>query len=183
MTAAASSQMVRVHADVRITGTLYDAAGQPVPDHRVVVRVHSAGGSGWQDAAVRRTAADGSVRGRLDDMTQNTVVVLGAGHGVKSSPLRIVVRPTLTASATPTADGASYVVTVSADGGDPGDVVDLFEHTANGWQQVGAAQLDDSTSASFSVPAPKRQRGYVLRLPVTNVHGNAATRIVLQPPG
>jgi len=181
ISSAASSQLVRVHQNVRITGTLYDASGQPVPDQRVVIRVRHAGTAGWQRAAVRRTDSDGSVRARLDDLMQNTVVVLGAGHGVHSSPLQIVVRPVLSASSTPSTDGTSYVVTVTADGGQPGDIVDLMKHTASGWERVGEAQLDGSASASFSVPAPKRQHGYVLRLPATDVHGAAATRIVLQP--
>lgn len=181
MTATASSQAVKVHDSVRISGTLLDASGQPVADRRVVIRVHQAGTDGWERAAARRTDANGSVQARLDDLTQNTVVVLGAGHGVHSSPLRIVVEPTLSTTVTPGADGSSYVITVTADGGRPGDVVNLVRHTSSGWEQVGQAQLDSSGSASFSVPAPKRQRGYVVRLPATNMHGAAATRIVLQP--
>lgn len=183
ITAAVSSQVVHVHDSVGISGTLYDAAGQPVPNHRVVVRVHQAGATGWQRAAVRRTDANGAIRGRLDDLTVNTIVVLGAGHEVHSSPVHIVVRPTLSASATPSSDGTSYIVTVTADGGQAGDVIDLLKHTASGWEQVGEATLDSSETATFSVPAPKRQRGYVLRLPATKVHGEAGTRIVLQPLG
>ena len=183
VSAAASRQIVLVHHGVRITGTLLDAAGQPVADRRVVVRVHDAGVSGWQRAAVRRTDSSGSIQAWLPDLSQNTVVMLGAGHGVHSAPVRIVVRPVLSVSSTPSSDGTSYVVTVKADGGDPGDVIDLLKHTASGWEQVGAATLDDSKTATFSVPAPKRQRGYVLRLPATKIHGESATRIVLQPLG
>jgi hypothetical protein len=181
ISATASSQLVPVHADVDVSGTLLDADGQPVPDHRVVIRVHRPGTQGWERMAADRTDANGSVQGQLADLTQNTVVAFDAGHRVHSSPLRIVVRPSLSVSVTPAADGTSYVVTVTADAGQPGDVINLVKHTPNGWEQVGQAQLDGSSSASFSVPAPKRQRGYVLRLPATNLHGVAATRIVLQP--
>lgn len=183
LSVAASSQLVPVHADVDVSGTLLDASGQPVPGRRVVIRVHRPGTSGWERTAARRTDANGSVQAELDDLVQNTVVVLGAGHGVHSDPVRIVVRPGLSTSVTPAADGTSYLVTVTADGAQPGDVVNLLRQTHNGWEQVGQATLDGSASASFSVPAPKHQHGYVLRLAPTKLHGVSATRIVLRPLG
>lgn len=181
LTSSVSSQLVPVHGNVDIGGTLVDADGQPVPDHQVAIRVHRAGTPGWVKVDVRRTDANGTVQYEAEDLTQNTALMLGAGHGVHSTPVRVVVRPALTASVTPAADGTSYVVTVTADGGQPGDVVDLIRHTPSGWVQVGQSQLDSSDSASFSVPAPKRARGYVLRLPATKLHGVAATRVVLKP--
>lgn len=183
LTSSVSSQLVPVHGNVDISGTLVDADGQPVADRQVSIRLHHVGAAGWVKLDVRRTDANGSMQYEVDDLTQNTVLMLGAGHGVHSAPVRIVVKPALTASVTPAADGTSYVVTVTADGGQPGDVVDLVRHTPSGWVQVGQSQLDSSSSASFSVPAPKRAHGYVLRLPATKLHGASASRIVLQPLG
>jgi hypothetical protein len=170
-----------VHHGVQVSGTLLDAAGQPVADRPVAVRVHVPGSHTWQRAAVRRTDSTGSVEAELDDLSQNTVVVLGAGHHVHSSPMRIVVQPVLTVSETPGTDGASYVVTVSADGGRPGDEVDIVKKTHDGQVVVGQAVLDGSGSATFSVPAPNRQRSFVVRLPATKAHGLASERFVLQP--
>jgi hypothetical protein len=181
MTASASQQHVQVHHGVQISGVLLDAAGQPVADHRVVVRVHIPGTPGWQQAAIRNTAADGSVQAFLGDLTANRVIVLGAGDGVHSSPLRIVVHPALSVSVAPSSDGTSFVVTVSADGGDPGDLVTVLKHAPQGWQQVGQAQLDGSSSASFAVPAPRHHKRFVVRLRATRTHGFAAARFVLPP--
>jgi hypothetical protein len=181
MSSAASRQNVRVHQNVLVSGTLVDAAGQPVADQRVAVRTHVPGTTGWQRVAVRRTTDDGSVRARLADLTENRVVVLGAGHGVHSSPLRIVVRPALSVSVTQSSDGTSYIVTVTADGGDAGDRVNVLKHTPQGWTPVGQSQLDSSSSASFAIGAPRQQKRYVVRLPATQPHGAAQARFVLQP--
>ena len=181
ISATASGQVVPVHGDVQVNGTLLDADGQPVADHRVVVRSHVPGITGWDRAAIRRTDSNGHVDASLDDLRDNRVVVLGAGNGVHSDPLRIVVKPALSVSESPSADGTSYIVTVSADGGDPGDMLTLLRRSPSGWTQIGQAQLDASSSASFSVPVPDRRQAYVVRLHATRQHGAADTRFVLRP--
>ena len=183
MSASASSRVVPVHEGVQISGTLLDADGQPVSNHQVVVRTHVPGTPGWQRTTVLQTDASGSVQTSLSDLTDNHVVVLGAGNGVHSDPLRILVRPALSVQITPSADGTSYVVTVTADGGDPGDVLTLLKRTPSGWMQIGEAQLDDSSSASFSVPAPGRRQAYVVRLKETRQHTATADRFMLSPAG
>lgn len=183
ISATGSRLEVRVHHGVQVSGTLLDADGNPVVDSPVVVRVHLSGAAGWQREAVRRTDSSGSIQAYLDDLTENTVVVLGAGHHVHSTPLRIVVRPVLTVSAAPATDGTSYLVTVSADGGQPGDAVSIVKKTPDGWVVVGQATLDDNATASFSIPAPKHKRGFVVQLPATKAHAISSDRFVLEPLG
>jgi hypothetical protein len=140
------------------------------------------GTPGWTRVATKRTAEDGSVTFWLGDLTENRVVVIGAGHRVHSQGLRIVVRPRLSVSVTPSSDGTSYVVTVAADGGNPGDTVNVLKRAPHGWVRVGQAQLDGTSSASFAVGAPRHQKRFAVRLAATRVHGMAQSRFVLQPP-
>jgi hypothetical protein len=170
-----------VHKAVQVSGTLLDAAGQPVADHRVVIRVHLVGATGWQQAGVRRTGADGTVHAWLGNLTRNELVVLGAGNNVHSPAQRVVVVPTLAVSVATSADGSGYVVTVAADGGVAGDLVNLLKHTPSGWQRVGQSHLDGSAQVSFAVPAPKTKRSYVVRLPATKQHGYGQKQFTLSP--
>jgi hypothetical protein len=181
ISSSTSSRIVRVHDGVQISGTLLDADGQPVADHRVLVRVRVPGSRQWDRAAVTRTDANGSIEASLSDLTTNKIVVLAAGSGVHSAPLRIVVKPVLSVSVTRSSDGTSYVVTVSADGGNPGDAITLLRHTPGGWQQAGHAQLDGSSSASFAVQTPQHRKRYLVRLPATSLHAAAVARLVLPP--
>jgi hypothetical protein len=170
-----------VHDTVQISGTLLDADGQPIADHRVAVRVHVPGSAQWERAAVVQTDSNGDVESSLTDLTTNEVVLLAAGQGVHSAAQRIIVKPSLSVSVSRSADGTSYVVTVSADGGDSGDVVRLLKHVPHGWQQAGQAQLDGSSAASFDVPAPKQRHRYLVRLAATKLHGAAVARLMLAP--
>jgi hypothetical protein len=181
MSGSPARSVVNVHQGAQVSGTLVDANGQPIANHRVVVRSRIPGASGWDQEAVRETDSSGNVQAYLPDLTENHVVVLGAGGGVHSGPLRIIVRPSLAVSVAPSADGTSYVITVSADGGNPGDYVNLLKHTPGGWQHVGQAQLDGSSSASFVVQPPQKSKRYVVRLPATNVHALAVARVTIQP--
>jgi len=182
ISASASSRLVHVHDDVQVTGTLLDARGEPVADHRVVVRVHVPGTRGATRAAIVETDANGDVSASLTDLTSDKVVVLAAGNRVHSQALRIVVKPTLSVAVSPSADGTSYIVTVTADGGQANDVCTLLKRTPQGWQQVGQAQLDSSSSASFAVQAPRHPKRFVVRLPATSLHAGAAARLRLTPP-
>lgn len=181
MTATVSARIVHVHDSVQISGTLLDADGQPVADHRVVVRVHVPGTTGATRAVITETDSDGNVSASLSDLTTNRVFVLGAGDGVHSKPLRVIVKPVLSVSASPSSDGTSYIVTVTANGGQTGDVCTLLKHTPQGWQQVGQAQLDGASSASFAVQTPPQHKRFVVRLAATKLHAAAAARLVLPP--
>jgi len=176
-----SKHTILVHRGVQVSGTLLDAAGQPVPNHRVVIRVHLVGTTGWQQAAVRRTAADGTVNAWLAGITRNELVVLGAGNNVHTPTQRIVVVPVLSLSVARSADGTGYVVTVAADGGTSGDLVNLLKHTPTGWQRIGQSHLDASGQVSFAVPAPRAKRSYEIRLPATKRHGYSQKRFTLSP--
>jgi hypothetical protein len=176
-----SRHVVHVGHGVQVSGTLVDAAGHPVPDHRIAFRVLVAGGAGWQVAAVRRTASDGTVHVWLGNLSRNETVTLGAGNQVHTGPQKILVLPLLSVSVAQSADGTGYVVTVSANGGEQGDVVNLFKHTPNGWQRVGQSSLDGSSSVSFAVPAPKMKKAFQVRLPATKLHGYAQAAFSLQP--
>ena len=181
MSASLSKHAVLVHHGVQVSGQLLDAAGQPVADHRVVVRVHVAGTTGWQRVAVRRTSSTGTVQAWLGSLSHDELVVLGAGNNVHSATQRVVVVPVLSVSVAQNAAGTGYVVTVAADGGDSEDLVNLLKHTPSGWQRIGQSHLDGTGQVSFAVPAPQRKHSYVVRLPATKLHGYSQKQFTLLP--
>jgi hypothetical protein len=127
------------------------------------------------------TGANGSVELTTPPLAHTVRLRLVAGQGVHSAPVRVVVMPTLSASTA--VQGSSYVVSVTADGGDPGDNVTLQRRTAAGWIDVATAALDTTGGAMFTVPAPpKRTVRYRLLLPRTQAHGFAMARFVTPPP-
>jgi hypothetical protein len=79
-------------------------------------------------------------------------------------------------------NGASYSVSVSVAGGNPGDSLELLQRVSGGWTAVTTTQLDGSSGATFSLPAPaKRTAHYRLIVRATREHGSAATTFTTAP--
>jgi hypothetical protein len=171
--------LVVVHKGDVVRGTLLDAAGKPVSGHRVVVAVKVAGSSTFQQAGIRMTDANGQLQFFLADLTTNEHVVLRAGNGVHTQPMLITVRPVL--GVTVSNSGGHCLIGVNADGGRPGDTVALLRRRNGSWVRVGTATLDSNDSASFSVPTPKQQARYAVRLLATSYHGPSFKPFVVSP--
>jgi hypothetical protein len=163
-------------------GQLLAADGTPVAGHRVVALVHEAGTPGWQRLGARRTGDDGTMSIWTRRLVRNVRLVLRAGHGVRTEPVSVLVRPTLSTALTTTSDGRRYVVDVTADGGDAGDTVVLLRRRQGQWARVRAAQLNDAAHAGFAVRVPAgHQVRYAVRLQPTRWHAASWSRFVAQP--
>jgi len=167
---AGATHQVAPGSTTVITGQVTAADGTPVADRQVVLQQRGPGG--WRRIAVARTAADGSVSVSTGAAQRTTTYRLRAGK-VRSATWRLVVQPTLTATARTA--GRSAVVTATASGGQPGDQVRLLTRRNGTLVQEGWAALDSGGQARFEIAAPKRDRVYVVQLPATRAH--AGTRV------
>jgi hypothetical protein len=171
---------VAVNGTVSIEGQLATSGGAPVVDRRVWLIERLAGQQAATEVAMDVTGSDGSVDLSTPPLTHSVRLHLVVGQGVHSAAVRVVVTPTISASTA--VQGSSYVVSVTTDGGDPGDNVTLQRRTVAGWVSVATAQLNTTGGAMFSVPVPaKRTQRYRLLLPRTQAHGFATTRFVTPP--
>ena len=91
--------------------------------------------------------------------------------------VRVVVAPSLAAVARN--DGAVTTITVTAQGGRPGEVVVAYRRQGNQLVKVGSAALDERGAAVITVPTPRRTARFVLRLPATGQHGRGQTTLVV----
>jgi hypothetical protein len=157
-----------------VTGRVVAADGTPVPDVRVVLQQR--GTSGWQRVASVRTAADGSVAVATGPVQSSTRVRLKTGK-VRSTPWRLVVQPSVTATAQTV--GTVATVTARVTGGQVGDRVVLVSTRGGQVAQEGAATLGADGVITFDVTAPALDRWYVVRLPATAGHGAARVRVLV----
>jgi hypothetical protein len=177
--AAARRRVVVGHGD-RVTGRLTDANGEPVAGHRVRFFERTADDPSWHRIAVRRSGEDGMVSMHVADLTSNTRLRLGAGHGVHSEVIRIVVIPVVTATVSP--DGDNYDVAVTTSGARSGDKVVLLRRRHGHWVKVTDTTLDDNAGAAFVVPIPKSATvHYRVIVRSTSAHGPGITRFTTSP--
>ena len=172
---AAPSRRVSAGDVVVVSGTVTSTSGQPIPNRAVRLVERPAGASVRTVVARARTSADGTVVLDTAPIERTTVVRLIVGKKAHSKRLRIVLVPTVSASA------GGGVVTVSTTGAQPGDTVKLLRRTRSGYAVMRKGQLDAAGSVTFSVRPPKKQIRCVVRLAGTPAHAFARTRLVLKP--
>jgi hypothetical protein len=180
ITISLSSSKVTVGGTVSVVGHLATSSGAPVPNQRIWLLERLTGQNTVSQVAMGLTGSDGSVALTSPALTQSARLRLVAGGQARSAALPVVVLPTLTATAT--ANGSTYSITVTTDGGNPGDEVLLQIRTGNGWQPVSSTTLDGSGDAGFGVLTPAhRAAHYRVALARTPAHGYAETRVVVPP--
>jgi hypothetical protein len=174
----ASATLVDVGGTVLLTGVVTADDGKVLKNRQVRLVSRHPGQSGWTQVAAAATGRDGSVSLGTAPLDRNVVLKLRTGNKVQSDPVRVVVVPTISATA-----GVGSIQVATA-GGLPGDVVVLLRWKLGQLVQVGRAQLDGSGATQFSIEPPKnRPARYVVRLKATNQHAGAKTNLRIEPTG
>ena len=178
LTASVSRRVVPIHQGLQLRGVL-SRNGQPAADVPVRAVLRAAGDASWRQVAVGRTGPDGSIQLHLTGLVQDVRLRLEA-RGVVSPAIGVVVVPALTVDVA--AAGSRYDVTVSADGGRPGDQVVLLRYNGTSWVRVASHQLGSQDRTRFAVPRPATDPvRYRVRLVATDVHGPAVAVFTAQP--
>jgi hypothetical protein len=174
---------VTVGTELTVNGQLRAADGSPVAGHRIVLAEHLVGERGWHRVGgPLETSASGQVTFSVPAVQHNLRLVLRAGKHVHSTPQQVVVIPIINVRVAPTSSGAqSTTVTVSVEGGEPGDVVTIRRlGTGSGVQGT----LDGSLTATFTVPvSQQRVIHYRAFVPRTKAHGAHALAFYVPPSG
>ncbi|MBK5307578.1 MAG: hypothetical protein JJD92_12885 [Frankiaceae bacterium] len=177
LTAAVSRRVVPVHTQVVLSGRLSRGA-EGVPNRRVYAAELVIGDTTWRRVATGLTGGDGTVSLTIPALTSNVRLRLVTEQGITSPELPVSVVPTL--SLTMTRSGNELVVTVTADGGRPGDALNLLRRDGEAWTSIGSTTLSNERSGVFSVPGPGAARmRYVVRLPATRVHAASFKEFVV----
>jgi len=165
---------------VTVFGHLATSGDAPVSGQEVWLLERPVGETGATQVASGTTGADGSVEMTSPALTHSVRVRLVTGTKVRSSAITVVVLPAVEVAVQ--AAGPGYDVSVTTNGGDPGDSVVLQQRKGGEWVQVAATALDGSDGADFSVPIPAKHKGhYRVVLARTTAHGYAATRFTVGP--
>jgi hypothetical protein len=177
MTVAVSRTRVPVRQQVVLSGRL--TRGDATLAGRTVYAAElPAGTSTWRRVASGVTASDGTIALTVPALSTNVRLRLVTAQGVSSRQVAVVVVPTLTTSAARA--GNDVVVTVTADGGRPGDTVRLVRRDGDAWTLVSSTTLSGDSTAQFTVPGPADTRvRYQVRLPATGVHGASFVEFVV----
>jgi hypothetical protein len=177
MTVAVSRRAVPVHGQVVVSGRL-TRDGTALPGRVVYAAELPAGESTWRRVADGKTATDGTVSLTAPSLTTNVRLRLVTAQGVTSPAVTVAVVPKLTTTAA--RSGNDRVVTVTADGGRPGDVLKLFRRDGTAWTQIAATTLGGNSTAQFTVPRPGATRvRYLVRLPATKRHAASFVEFVV----
>jgi hypothetical protein len=167
---------------VTVFGHLATASGDPITGQDVWLLEATAGQSGVAEVDHGTTGADGSVTLTTPSLAHTVRLRLVTRDKVHSAPITVIVEPTLSVATTP--NGATTTIDVAANGGDPGDVIDIVVWRDGGWQPFASSQLDGSGRASFGAPTPTGESDhYRAILPRTAAHGYAATPFAVHPAG
>lgn len=177
VTATTPDSEVPVATSVPVSGVVTDAAGHRLRNRVVRLAARPAGGT-WSVMARGTTDARGQVTVDSAPLQVNTRLRLVV-KGVTSAPVRVVVDPVLTATAS--AAGGSTTITITATGGRPGDTVTAYRRQGTALVSVGSVRLDASGSATITVPTPRRGVRVLLRLPATGQHAKAQTTVLIGP--
>ncbi|MDT7573172.1 MAG: hypothetical protein QOE05_3346 [Actinomycetota bacterium] len=177
-TVAVSRRLVPVHGQVVLSGRLTRGGGDPLPGRVVYAAELPAGTSTWRRVANGRTAADGTIALTVPALTTNVRLRLVTAQGVTSRQLVVSVVPKLTT--TWARSGNHRVVTVTADGGSPGNAVKLFRRDGSAWTQLATSTLGSEGRAQFDVALPAATPvRYLVRLPATARHAAALVEFVV----
>jgi hypothetical protein len=98
-----------------------------------------------------------------------------------SEPWRVSMHPLLSVSSGSGDAESSAVIATSADGGQPGDHVQLLTRQDGQWVAIGEGILDPDGSVQFKVTPSKRHTKYVVVLQPTASHtaSRASIRVTI----
>lgn len=181
LTISGSSGRVAPGASAAVGGTVTSAAGTALPGRRVVLLRR--GPARWRPVGHAITDAAGQVSIETPPLRATSRFRLRTGrggHGVRSSAVRIVEVPTLTASAR--RGDARVGITATVVGARAGDRVVLLRRTGGRLVRMRRAALDADGTATFTVRARKARTTYVVRVVRTRRHA-AATASTTVPGG
>jgi hypothetical protein len=177
LVASVSQRTVPIHGQVLLSGRL-TRGDAPVADHVVYAAELPAGGSTWQRVASGSTGANGYVSLTIPPLTGNVRLRLVAGPRVSSPQLPVFVVPKLTITRSRSAD--QVAVTVTADGGRPGDAVVLLRRDGDAWTSIGSTTLSSDATGRFVVPGPADTRvRYLVRLRATAQHAASVVEFIV----
>ncbi len=176
ITAAVSSTRVPWHGSVVVTGRVTADNGTALRRRPVSLLARQAGDTGWQ--VVARTRADRSGTVRLTATVDATTrLVLRSGRGVRSTPMRVAMVPSVSAWATTTASSTRIRVLVS--GAQAGDTVRLLRRQGGQLVSVTTATLDARGRAVVVLPTTDETR---LRVRLDRTPGHTAVRVPVRIP-
>ncbi len=175
----APSHRVGVGASLTLSGVVRTADGSPLPGRRVLLQVR--GRQRWRAVGRATTDSGGSVAFATPAARRTTGYRLRAVNGVPSTAWRVVMVPTLTASANHS--GATVDLTATAQGGRPGDRVVLLRRVGGRLVTLRHGPLDANGSIIFEVPQRQRKTTYVVRLVGTRAHAPAAAHVTVPGTG
>jgi hypothetical protein len=176
---ALSSPRVPVGGSVTVSGVVRAADGSALPGRKVRLQVR--GAKRWVGAGSATTDANGAISLATPAARRTVHYRLRVGNGVRSTPVRVVMVPVLTA--TWRADGADADVVASTFGGRPGDRVVLLRRIGGQLTQVRGARLSGDGTAVFGVARRHRSTTYVVRLLATPRHAVATARTTVPGTG
>ena len=158
------------------SGKVSGSDGSGLSNARVVLQERT--DAGWRPVGEATTTKDGSVT--LSSQPANrTARYRIKVDDLRSAPWRLVLKPTLNASASTT--GSVATVSVAATGGRSGSPVLLMTRQDGKQVVVTSSSLGSDGRVRFQVPAPAAQTWYVVRIVATGAHAGATTRVLVAP--
>ncbi len=176
---SASSHRVAVGGSLTVYGAVRAADGSGLAGR--VVHLQVRGPRRWFGVGSATTDAAGTVAIATPSASRTVRYRLLVGKGRRSSPWRVAMVPTLSASTR--ADGAGADVVATAVGGRAGDRVVLLRRRDGRLVQVQHASLTADGTVSFSVQRRPRSVTYVVRLVGTQRHSAATARTTVAGSG
>jgi hypothetical protein len=173
---SAPSHRVPVGGSLPVSGVVRAADGSALAGRRVTLQVR--GPRRWRPVAAATTDAGGSVALATPAARVTARYRLRAPNGVHSYPWRVVMVPTVGASAAP--DGT---IDATATGGRTGDRVVLLRRLNGRLVKVQHGALDAGGHVTFQVTPKPRKTAYVVRLLATRRHGWAVARVTVPGTG
>ena len=172
-----SRRVVPVHQQVVLSGRL-SRGETALPGRTVYAAELPAGTTTWRRVASGRTASDGTVALTVPALTTNVRLRLVTAQGVTSPQTSVAVVPKLTLSQA--RSGNDRLVSVSADGGRPGDAVALLRWDGSAWTGIASTTLAGDNTCQFVVPGPGATRvRYRVRLAATGRHAASFAEFVV----
>lgn len=175
LTVSGSADRVGPGGTVTLSGTVTSASAEALPRHRVVLLRR--GPARWLRVGRAVTDAAGQVSFTTPGLDTTSRFRLRTDHHVASRVWRVVVVPTLSASAD--RSGSTVTVSTQATGARVGDRVFLLRRVHDQLVRLRHARLAADGSVTFTVPARAARTTYVVKLPATPKHGAAATTVTV----
>jgi hypothetical protein len=175
LSVSGSASRVGPGSTVALSGTVTSASGEPLPRHRVVLLRR--GPTRWRPVARAVSGDAGQVSFTTAAISSTSRFRLRTDHRVASGVWRVVVVPTLTASAD--RSGTTVTVSARATGARAGDRVVLLRRVGGRLVRLRHARLTADGSVGFVVRARAARTTYVVKLPGTRRHGPASARVTV----